>query len=26
MSEVFSGKPGKFVELPETLEGFQSLL
>lgn len=26
MSEVFSGKPGKFVELAETLEGFQMLL
>ena len=26
MSEVFSGKPGKFVELNETIEGFGSLL
>lgn len=26
MSEVFSGKPGKFVELNETIEGFQALL
>ena len=26
MSEVFSGKPGKLVELPETNEGFGSLL
>jgi len=26
MSEVFSGKKGKFVELAETLEGFGSLL
>lgn len=26
MSEVFSGKPGKLVELPETIEGFGSLL
>lgn len=26
MSEVFSGKPGKFVELPETIEGFGALL
>lgn len=26
MSEVFSGKPGKFVELNQTIEGFQSLL
>jgi len=26
MSEVFSGKPGKFVRLEETIEGFQSLL
>ena len=22
MSEVFSGKPGRIVELPETIEGF----
>jgi len=26
MSEVFSGKPGKFVELPQTIEGFSALL
>jgi F0F1-type ATP synthase beta subunit len=26
MSEVFSGKPGRIVELPETIEGFQGLL
>jgi F-type H+-transporting ATPase subunit beta len=26
MSEIFSGKPGVFVELPETIEGFSSLL
>jgi F-type H+-transporting ATPase subunit beta len=26
MSEVFSGKPGKFVELNQTIEGFQALL
>merc|ERR1712083_79163 len=26
MSEVFSGKPGKFVELAESIEGFGSLL
>merc|ERR1719310_1994037 len=26
MSEVFSGKPGKFVEIGETIEGFGSLL
>jgi F0F1-type ATP synthase beta subunit len=26
MSEIFSGKPGKFVELNETLEGFAALL
>ena len=26
MSEVFSGKPGRFVELNETIEGFQALL
>ncbi len=26
MSEVFSGKPGRFVELSETIEGFNSLL
>jgi len=26
MSEVFSGKPGKLVELPETIEGFGALL
>ena len=26
MSEVFSGKPGKFVELNETIEGFQTIL
>jgi F0F1-type ATP synthase beta subunit len=26
MSEVFSGKPGKLVELSETIEGFGSLL
>ena len=26
MSEVFSGRPGKFVELPETIEGFTALL
>ena len=26
MSEVISGKPGRFVELNETIEGFQSLL
>jgi F0F1-type ATP synthase beta subunit len=26
MSEVFSGKPGKLVELPDTIEGFGALL
>lgn len=26
MSEVFSGKPGKFVELNDSIEGFASLL
>jgi len=26
MSEVFSGKPGKFVDLNDTIEGFGSLL
>merc|ERR1712072_222929 len=26
MSEVFSGKPGKFVELNDSIEGFSSLL
>ena len=26
MSEIFSGKPGKFVELNQTIEGFQALL
>ena len=26
MSEVFSGKPGKFVSLNDTIEGFSSLL
>jgi F0F1-type ATP synthase beta subunit len=26
MSEVFSGKPGKFVELPQTISGFNALL
>lgn len=26
MSEVFSGRPGKFVGLPETIEGFAALL
>jgi F0F1-type ATP synthase beta subunit len=26
MSEIFSGKPGKFVELQETLDGFAALL
>jgi F0F1-type ATP synthase beta subunit len=26
MSEVFSGKPGKLVELSETIEGFGALL
>jgi len=26
MSEVFSGKPGRFVKLNETIEGFQALL
>ena len=26
MSEIFSGKPGKLVELPETIEGFGALL
>merc|ERR1712036_208651 len=26
MSEIFSGKPGKFVDLGDTVEGFQSLL
>lgn len=26
MSEIFSGKPGVFVELPETIEGFAALL
>jgi len=26
MSEIFSGKPGRFVELNETIEGFQALL
>merc|ERR1712036_147358 len=26
MSEIFSGKPGRFVDLGDTVEGFQSLL
>jgi len=26
MSEVFSGKPGKFVEMADTIEGFGTLL
>ncbi len=26
MSEVFSGKPGRFVELNDTIDGFQALL
>lgn len=26
MSEIFSGKPGKFVELNDTIEGFEALL
>ena len=26
MSEQFSGKPGKFVDLADSIEGFQSLL
>ena len=26
MSEIFSGKPGVFVELAETIEGFSALL
>jgi F0F1-type ATP synthase beta subunit len=26
MSEIFSGKPGKFVELQDTLDGFAALL
>ena len=26
MSEIFSGKKGKFVELPETIDGFTALL
>lgn len=26
MSEIFSGKPGKFVELNDTISGFQALL
>ena len=26
MSEVFSGKPGRFVELQETIDGFNALL
>lgn len=26
MSEVFSGRKGKFVNLPETLAGFKALL
>lgn len=26
MSEIFSGKKGKIVELPETIEGFGALL
>ena len=26
MSEVFSGKPGKLVELNETIDGFNALL
>ena len=26
MSEVFSGKPGKFVELDESIVGFNALL
>lgn len=26
MSEVFSGKPGKFVELSDTIDGFAALL
>jgi len=26
MAEMFSGMPGRFVELADTIEGFQSLL
>jgi len=26
MSEVFTGNPGKFVNLPETIKGFRALL
>jgi F0F1-type ATP synthase beta subunit len=26
MSEVFSGRPGRIVELPDTIEGFGTLL
>jgi len=26
MSEVFSGKPGRFVELNDTIDGFNELL
>jgi len=26
MSEVFSGRPGKFVTLPESIQGFKALL
>jgi F0F1-type ATP synthase beta subunit len=26
MSEVFSGKPGRLVDLADTIEGFQSLM
>jgi len=26
MAEMFSGMPGRFVELANTIEGFQSLL
>ena len=26
MAEMFSGMPGRFVELPDTIEGFSQLL
>jgi len=26
MSEVFTGRPGRFVELKDTIEGFSALL
>jgi len=26
MSEVFSGRPGKFVDLKESIDGFKALL